>query len=117
MNSFWDGHDAEIQRLHGEISKEHERVVRLEREAKEERIKLEMADRVGHNVTVKMLEQQARIAQLEAAATEVLRVYMPQFNDSRAVDDCLVGLAAAVANIEPSQSDQAASGVADRVKA
>jgi hypothetical protein len=36
---------------------------------------------------------------LEAAADEVLRVYMPQFNDSRAVDDGLVGLAAAVAGI------------------
>lgn len=33
---------------------------------------------------------------LRKAANEVLRVYMPQFNDSRAVDDCLVGLAAAV---------------------
>ena len=33
---------------------------------------------------------------LSKAANEVLRVYMPQFNDSRAVDDCLVGLAAAV---------------------
>jgi hypothetical protein len=33
---------------------------------------------------------------LEDAANEVLRVYMPQFTDSRAVDDCLVGLAAAV---------------------
>jgi hypothetical protein len=37
-----------------------------------------------------------RLERLEAAANEVLRVYMPQFNDSRAVDDCLVGLAAAV---------------------
>lgn len=36
---------------------------------------------------------------LEAAANEVLRVYMPQFNDSRAVDDCLVGLAAAICGI------------------
>lgn len=32
---------------------------------------------------------------LRKAADEVLRVYMPQFPDSRAVDDCLVGLAAA----------------------
>lgn len=44
---------------------------------------------------------------LEAAANEVLRVYMPQFNDSRTVDDCLVGLAAAVAKVETSQSDAA----------
>lgn len=42
----------------------------------------------------------ARIAALEAAANEVLRVYMPQFNDSRAVDDCLVGLAAAVCSTD-----------------
>lgn len=35
---------------------------------------------------------------LLAAAEEVLRVYMPQFPDSRAVDDCLVGLAMAVAS-------------------
>lgn len=34
--------------------------------------------------------------QLETAANEVLRVYMPQFNDSRAVDECLVALALAV---------------------
>lgn len=33
-------------------------------------------------------------------ANEVLKKYMPQFNDSRAVDDCLVGLAAAVAQAE-----------------
>jgi hypothetical protein len=32
---------------------------------------------------------------LRKAADEVLRTYMPQFPDSRAVDDCLVGLAAA----------------------
>lgn len=32
---------------------------------------------------------------LQAAADEVLRAYMPQFPDSRAVDDCLVALAAA----------------------
>lgn len=36
---------------------------------------------------------------LEKAATEVLMTYMPNFNDSRTVDDCLVGLAAAVAGI------------------
>ena len=30
-------------------------------------------------------------------AEKCLAAYMPQFNDSRAVDDCLVGLAAAVA--------------------
>lgn len=33
---------------------------------------------------------------LLAAANEVLRSYMPQFTDSRAVDDCLVNLAAAI---------------------
>lgn len=33
---------------------------------------------------------------LAAAANEVLRQYMPQFTDSRSVDDCLVGLAAAL---------------------
>lgn len=32
---------------------------------------------------------------LRKAADEVLRTYMPQFPDSRAVDDCLVSLAAA----------------------
>ena len=37
------------------------------------------------------------LERLTAAANEVLRVYMPQFNDSRAVDDCLVELAAIVA--------------------
>jgi hypothetical protein len=42
-----------------------------------------------------------KVTQLERAANEVLRVYMPQFNDSRAVDDCLVGLAAAVAGAKP----------------
>lgn len=31
---------------------------------------------------------------LRKAADEVLRTYMPQFPDSRAVDECLVGLAA-----------------------
>jgi hypothetical protein len=40
-----------------------------------------------------------RIRALEAAANEVLRVYMHKFNDSRAVDDCLVGLAAVVAGV------------------
>jgi hypothetical protein len=39
-----------------------------------------------------------RAERVENAANEVLRVYMPQFNDSRTVDDCLVGLAVAVAN-------------------
>lgn len=38
-------------------------------------------------------------AALQAAALEVLRVFMPQFNDSRAVDDCLVALAAAVCRV------------------
>lgn len=38
----------------------------------------------------------AQLMQLRSAAEEVLRVYMPQFPDSRAVDDCLVGLAAAL---------------------
>jgi hypothetical protein len=33
---------------------------------------------------------------LLAAANEVLRTYMPQFPDSRAVDDCLVNLAAVI---------------------
>jgi len=47
----------------------------------------------------------ARIKQYEAAAEEVLQAYMPQFNDSRAVDDCLVGLAMAVAGIDATQSD------------
>lgn len=37
-----------------------------------------------------------RFMQLRSAAEEVLRIYMPQFPDSRAVDDCLVGLAAAL---------------------
>lgn len=36
---------------------------------------------------------------LRAAADEVLRTYMPQFPDSRAVDDCLVALAAARSGI------------------
>lgn len=36
----------------------------------------------------------AYIVKLEAAAENVLRTYMPQFPDSRAVDDCLVELAA-----------------------
>ena len=35
------------------------------------------------------------LATLRKAADEVLRAYMPQFPDSRAVDDCLVALAAA----------------------
>lgn len=35
------------------------------------------------------------LAALRKAADDVLRAYMPQFNDSRAVDDCLVALAAA----------------------
>lgn len=39
----------------------------------------------------------AAIERLRIAAEEVLRTYMPQFPDSRAVDDCLVGLAAALA--------------------
>lgn len=33
-------------------------------------------------------------------ANKVLERYMPRFNDSRAVDDCLVGLAAAVMKAE-----------------
>jgi hypothetical protein len=45
-----------------------------------------------------------RAERLKAAANEVLRLYMPQFNDSRAVDGCLVGLAAAVAGIDTSLS-------------
>lgn len=49
------------------------------------------------NLTKLAEDQQAHIDQLTAAANEVLRVYMPQFPDSRAVDDCLVGLASAVA--------------------
>lgn len=44
------------------------------------------------------------LSRLKDAAEEVLRTYMPHFNDSRVVDDCLVGLAAAVAGIDPSQS-------------
>lgn len=36
-----------------------------------------------------------RLEALEKASDEVLRTYMPIFPDSRAVDDCLVGLAAA----------------------
>jgi hypothetical protein len=40
---------------------------------------------------------QTKAGRLEAAANDVLKAYMmPQFNDSRAVDDCLVALAAAV---------------------
>lgn len=46
-----------------------------------------------------------KYATLEAAANEVLRIYMPQFNDSRTVDDCLVGLAAAVCGVDCSQAD------------
>lgn len=46
-----------------------------------------------------------RIRELEEAANEVLRVYMPQFNDSRTVDDCLVGLAAAVADVATAQRE------------
>lgn len=46
-------------------------------------------------------ELRKRIAELEEAANKVLETYMPMFNDSRAVDDCLVGLAAAVANVAP----------------
>lgn len=38
--------------------------------------------------------------ELLAAANEVLARYMPQFNDSRAVDDCLVQLAVAVTKAE-----------------
>lgn len=41
----------------------------------------------------------ARYEALEAAANEVLRVYMPQFESSLTVDDCLVRLAAAVAGV------------------
>jgi hypothetical protein len=37
---------------------------------------------------------EARVAELEGAANEVLDYLMPTFPDSRAVDDCLVGLAA-----------------------
>lgn len=47
-----------------------------------------------------MLVDYAEYHKLKLAAEEVLRVYMPQFNDSRAVDDCLVGLAAAVSGID-----------------
>lgn len=39
----------------------------------------------------------AYIIRLEAAAENVLRTYMPQFPDSRAVDDCLVALAVVTA--------------------
>jgi hypothetical protein len=45
-----------------------------------------------------------KLKAIAAAADEVLRVYMPQFTDSRAVDDCLVGLAAAVAGVQTSPS-------------
>lgn len=44
--------------------------------------------------------EKERFDTLEKAANEVLRVYMSQFNDSRSVDDCLVGLAAAVAGVD-----------------
>lgn len=37
----------------------------------------------------------AELQRLRKAADEVLKSYMPQFPDSRAVDDVLVGLAAA----------------------
>lgn len=40
------------------------------------------------------------IDSLVKTANEVLRTYMPQFPDSRAVDDCLVGLAGAVATAD-----------------
>lgn len=42
---------------------------------------------------------------LEKAATDVLMTYMPNFNDSRTVDDCLVGLAAAVACVDVTERD------------
>jgi hypothetical protein len=45
-------------------------------------------------------EERKRYAALIVAAEEVLRAYMPQFNDSRAVDDCLVALAKAVGGVE-----------------
>jgi hypothetical protein len=43
------------------------------------------------------VDLQTKAGALEAAAKDVLKTYMPQFSDSRAVDDCLVALAAAVA--------------------
>ena len=45
-------------------------------------------------------EQRKQIEALKTAAEEVLRVYVPQFPNSLAVDDCLVGLAAVVAAVE-----------------
>ena len=44
-----------------------------------------------------------KYARLESAASQVLTTYMPQFPDSRHVDDCLVALAAAVAGVETEQ--------------
>lgn len=43
------------------------------------------------------IDLQSKVGRLEAAANEVLKAYMPKFPNSLAVDDCLVGLAAAVA--------------------
>jgi hypothetical protein len=59
----------------------------------------------------KVMSQIARLAdrvrEFEAAGNEVLDAYMPQFNDSRAVDNCLVRLAAVVANVKTTASDAA----------
>lgn len=65
----------------------------------------QMVDLRGRINSLEILAKraQARSERLETAANEVLRFYMPQFNDSRAVDDCLVGLAAAVADV-PTQA-------------
>lgn len=49
-------------------------------------------------------KQNDRIRDLEAAANEVLRIYMPQFESSLTVDDCLVRLAAAVAGVATTET-------------
>lgn len=54
----------------------------------------------GGELMKKLLAKQQ---DLQRAALEVLRVYMPQFPNSLAVDDCLVALAAATTATAPPQ--------------
>lgn len=56
--------------------------------------------RTAESLANDLVSTLSRMRTVETAANEVLRTYMPKFSDSRAVDDCLVALAAAVSGVK-----------------
>jgi hypothetical protein len=102
-----DGYEDKTERGQFDLEVVAE-LVRLSQENDDRVAELKRVYELVHHWADEAKRLQGEVDALLTAANTVLSHFMPSFPDSRAVDDCLVGLAAAVVDAEAPGSAQQA---------